>query len=86
MALGVVAIWIGGLALTARVQSSVWHDSETLWRYAIEVDPGCAICHHNLGIILGRRGELDRGAALSWIRPSRCGPTGRSSRAPTGLS
>ena len=64
MALGVVAIWIGGLALTARVQSFVWHDSETLWRYAIEVDPGCAICHHNLGTSLGRRGAWAEAQAL----------------------
>ncbi|HWN02146.1 MAG TPA: tetratricopeptide repeat protein [Candidatus Dormibacteraeota bacterium] len=63
-ALGVVAIWIGGLALTARVQSFVWHDSETLWRYAIEVDPGCAICHHNLGTSLGRRGAWAEAQAL----------------------
>jgi tetratricopeptide (TPR) repeat protein len=64
MALSVVAIWIGGLSLTARAQSSVWHDSETLWRYAIEIDPGCAICHHNLGIILGSRGDLAEARAL----------------------
>jgi protein O-mannosyl-transferase len=64
MALSVVAIWIGGLALTARVQSFVWHDSETLWRYAIEVDPGCAICHHNLGTSLGRRGAWAEAQAL----------------------
>jgi protein O-mannosyl-transferase len=64
MALGVVAIWIGGLALTARAQSFVWHDSETLWRYAIEVDPGCAICHHNLGTSLGRRGAWAEAQAL----------------------
>ncbi len=64
MALGIVAIWLGGLGLTARAQTSVWHDSETLWRYAIEVDPGCAICHHNLGIILGRRGDRAEAQAL----------------------
>jgi len=64
MALGVLAIWIGGLALTARAQSSVWYDSETLWRYSIEVDPGCAICHHNLGVILGRRGDRTEAQAL----------------------
>ncbi len=64
LALGVVAIWIGALALTTRAQSSVWHDSETLWRYAIEVDPGCGICHHNLGIILGRRGDWAEAQAL----------------------
>jgi Flp pilus assembly protein TadD len=75
MALGGVAIWIGGLALTARAQSFVWYDSETLWRYAIEVEPGCAICHHNLGTNLARRGDwaqaqalLDRAIAL---RPDR---------------
>lgn len=64
MALGVVGLWIGSLALTARVQSFVWHDSETLWRYAIEVDPSCAICHHNLGTFLGRRGDWGEAQAL----------------------
>jgi len=64
VALGVGAFWIGSLALTARAQSSVWHDSETLWRYAIEVDPGCAICHHNLGVILGTRGDWVEAQAL----------------------
>jgi Flp pilus assembly protein TadD len=64
LALGVIAVWIGGLALTARAQSAVWYDSETLWRYAIEVDPACAICHHNLGIVLGRRGDRAEAQAL----------------------
>jgi Flp pilus assembly protein TadD len=64
VALGVGAFWIGSLALTARAQSSVWHDSETLWRHAIEVDPGCAICHHNLGVILGTRGDWAEAQAL----------------------
>jgi Tfp pilus assembly protein PilF len=64
VALGVVAIWLGSLGLAARAQTSVWHDSETLWRYAIEVDPGCAICQHNLGIILGSRGNWAEAQAL----------------------
>jgi len=64
MALGVVAIWIGGLALMARVQSSVWYNQETLWRYAIEVDPACAICHHNLGVTLSSRGDWAEAQAL----------------------
>lgn len=75
MALGAVAMWIGGLALAARAQSFIWHDSETLWRYAIEVEPDCAICHHNLGTNVARRGDwiqaqvlLDRAIAL---RPDR---------------
>jgi tetratricopeptide (TPR) repeat protein len=75
LALAAIGIWIGALALTASAQSFVWRDSETLWRYAIEVDPGCAICQHNLGVILGRRGNradalplLERAIAL---RPDR---------------
>jgi Flp pilus assembly protein TadD len=64
VSVGIGALWIGGLALGARAQSSVWRDSETLWRYAITVDPGCAICHHNLGIILASRGDLTGAQAL----------------------
>jgi Flp pilus assembly protein TadD len=30
-------------------QSRVWHDSETLWRWAVSVDPACALCSNNLG-------------------------------------
>ncbi|MGH7317170.1 MAG: tetratricopeptide repeat protein, partial [Candidatus Rokuibacteriota bacterium] len=64
LALGVMVVWIGGLAMTSAVQAAVWQDSETLWRYAIEVDPGCAICHHNLAIVLGRRGDRAESLAL----------------------
>ena len=30
----------------------MWHDSETLWRWAVSVDPACALCHNNLGSAL----------------------------------
>ena len=30
-------------------QSRVWHDSETLWRWAASADPACALCSNNLG-------------------------------------
>jgi hypothetical protein len=30
-------------------QSRLWRDSETLWRWAVDVDPGCALCRSNLG-------------------------------------
>jgi len=33
-------------------QSRVWHDSDTLWRWAVSVDPECALCHNNLGSAL----------------------------------
>lgn len=37
------------LGIGAWSQSHVWHDSETLWRWAVEQDPGCALCHAKLG-------------------------------------
>ena len=33
-------------------QNRVWRDSETLWRWAVDVDPECALCHNNLGSAL----------------------------------
>jgi protein O-mannosyl-transferase len=53
--------WLGGLlcataalivlALAADTwrQCRIWHDSETLWAWAVDLDPDCAICHNNLG-------------------------------------
>jgi Tfp pilus assembly protein PilF len=64
LTLTLVAAWMAGLGIAARVQTTVWRDSETLWRYAIEVDPRCAICHHNLAVILGRRGDRPESLAL----------------------
>jgi len=48
--LSVTAVMIV-LALAADTwrQSRLWHDSETLWAWAVDVDPDCAICHNNLG-------------------------------------
>ncbi|HYB70863.1 MAG TPA: tetratricopeptide repeat protein [Candidatus Bathyarchaeia archaeon] len=63
-ALVLVAVWLGGLALAARSQIVVWNDSETLWGYAIEVDPTCSICAHNLAVSLSRRGEYARSYEL----------------------
>src|SRR5581483_8533360 len=31
--------------LCTREQSGVWRDSETLWRWAVDQEPTCAICH-----------------------------------------
>ena len=33
-------------------QGRVWHDSETLWRWAVSVDPECALRHNSLGSAL----------------------------------
>jgi len=59
-----VTVWIVGLGFAARIQTGVWHDSETLWRYAIQVEPTCSICNHNLAVILGQRGDRAQALAL----------------------
>jgi len=43
---------VATLAAGAWRQSRVWHDSETLWRWAVGVDPACMMCQNNLGNFL----------------------------------
>jgi protein O-mannosyl-transferase len=62
-ALALCAVWIAGLGLAARVQTAVWRDSETLWRYAVEIEPTCSVCQHNLAVSVGRRGNYAEGLA-----------------------
>jgi Tfp pilus assembly protein PilF len=49
------AAWILALATLAWHQVQVWHDTETLWTFAVEADPACSICQANLGAALSRR-------------------------------
>ena len=51
-ALGVAALVVVMLAIGTWQQARVWHDSETLWRWAIEADPGCALCANNLAALI----------------------------------
>lgn len=54
LATGGAALIILALALASWTQSRIWRDSETLWRWAVEMDPACSLCHGNLGAaILG---------------------------------
>ena len=46
---GGAALIVLTLGLAAWTQAPVWHDSETLWRWAVEMDPACSLCHGNLG-------------------------------------
>ena len=52
MAFGGIALAIGALAVLTWSQSYVWRDPETLWRWAVELDPLCSRCHNNLGVAL----------------------------------
>jgi tetratricopeptide (TPR) repeat protein len=40
------------LAVGAWDQSKIWQDSETLWRWSVNVDPDCSVCWNNLGTSL----------------------------------
>ncbi|MGE5306739.1 MAG: tetratricopeptide repeat protein [Alphaproteobacteria bacterium] len=42
-------------------QSQIWHDSETLWRYALTIDQRSAFAHNNLGVALEERGNVQEG-------------------------
>ena len=70
------ALGIAALAAGAWEQSRIWRDSESLWRAAVDADPGCSLCRNNLGNVLyGQRRLLEaeweyrRAAALRPRRP-----------------
>ena len=46
---GGAALIVLTLGVAAWTQTQVWRDSETLWRWAVEMDPACSLCHGNLG-------------------------------------
>jgi tetratricopeptide (TPR) repeat protein len=41
--------WLLGLGAMSWSYAEVWRESETLWRWAVEVDPECSLCHGKLG-------------------------------------
>src|SRR5260370_10862184 len=41
---GGAVLLVSALALSTWGQSGTWRDSETLWRWATEQDPTCAMC------------------------------------------
>jgi tetratricopeptide (TPR) repeat protein len=59
-ALGVAGIaWLAGLAVLTFNQVQIWHDTEALWRFALDAEPDCVTCHSNLGIYFGNLGLND---------------------------
>lgn len=58
LAAGAIVLGLAGLGVLASVQATVWRDTETLWRHAVDVDPDCILCHNQLGAELGNRGLL----------------------------
>jgi len=46
------ALIVLALGFAAWTQAHIWRDSETLWRWAVEMDPACSLCHGNLGSVI----------------------------------
>ncbi len=54
--IGLMVVWLGALAYLSAQQVQIWRDTESLWRYAVEVEPDCSICHGNVGTQLMGQG------------------------------
>ncbi|MGH7770596.1 MAG: tetratricopeptide repeat protein, partial [Candidatus Binatia bacterium] len=61
-AAGLGALILIGLGFMTWQQTQIWHDSETLWRYALAVAERShfksSVAHYNLGKIVGSQGNL----------------------------
>ncbi|MGH7397931.1 MAG: tetratricopeptide repeat protein, partial [Candidatus Rokuibacteriota bacterium] len=58
---GGAALIVLTLGVAAWSQTQVWRDSETLWRWAVEMEPACSLCHGNLGFAIST-------TELGWAR------------------
>jgi tetratricopeptide (TPR) repeat protein len=49
-------LWIAGLGTLALHQVQIWRDTDTLWRFALDSQPDCVVCHNNFGAYLANTG------------------------------
>jgi tetratricopeptide (TPR) repeat protein len=56
---GAAAVIIGALAWQARIQTSYWSSTESLWKHALEVTTDNDVAHYNVAALLLRRGQVD---------------------------
>jgi tetratricopeptide (TPR) repeat protein len=56
---GAAAVIIGALALAARIQTSYWSSTESLWQHALQVTTDNDVAHHNVAALLLERGQVD---------------------------
>jgi predicted TPR repeat methyltransferase len=57
-----IAAAMFGLGWTTRNQVAYWKDSVTLFRRAVQSDPGNFVAHNNLGFTLAQRGRFEEAA------------------------
>jgi protein O-mannosyl-transferase len=62
--LAAAALIVLGLGSATWVQASGWRDSETLWSWAVETHPECAICLNNLALTYMSRNQRRDAEAL----------------------
>jgi tetratricopeptide (TPR) repeat protein len=63
--LAAAALVLVGLGSATWVQASGWRDSESLWSWAVETDPECAICLNNLALaFMDQNRRQEAGTAL----------------------
>ena len=56
---GAAAVVISALAWQARIQTSSWSSTETLWKHAVDVTTDNEVAHYNVAALLFRKGDLD---------------------------
>jgi tetratricopeptide (TPR) repeat protein len=56
---GAGAVVIGALTWQARIQTSYWSSTESLWNHALEVTTDNDVAHYNVATLLVKRGEVD---------------------------
>jgi tetratricopeptide (TPR) repeat protein len=56
---GAAAVIIGALTWQARIQTSYWSSTESLWNHALEVTTDNDVAHHNVATLLFNRGQVD---------------------------
>ena len=57
LCLALACLTIVVFSLLSRAQITIWHDSESLWRHTIAVNPGLEIAQYNFGVELASRGR-----------------------------
>jgi Flp pilus assembly protein TadD len=51
-------IWFASLGYMTVLQTQIWRDTDSLWRSALDSDPGCVICRGNFGAHLLKQGHV----------------------------